>query len=63
LRFYFSDGTPMALDECPTEIALKRGQIVRGRESIIERRDGTRIPIVPYPTPLRDGIQRTANGD
>ena len=45
----------MALDECPTEIALKQGQIVRGREAIIERRDGTRIPIVPYPTPLRDG--------
>ena len=28
---------------------------MRGREAIIERRDGTRIPIVPYPTPLRDG--------
>jgi len=54
-RFYFADGTPMALDECPTEIALKQGQIVRGREAIIERIDGTRIPIVPYPTPLRDG--------
>ena len=54
-RFYFADGTPMALDDCPTEIALKQGQIVRGREAIIERLDGTRIPIVPYPTPLRDG--------
>ena len=28
---------------------------MRGREAIIERLDGTRIPIVPYPTPLRDG--------
>jgi len=27
---------------------------VRGREAILERRDGTRVPIVPYPTPLRD---------
>jgi PAS domain S-box-containing protein len=53
-RFYFANGTPMALDECPTEIALKQGQILRGREAIIERLDGTRIPIVPYPTPLRD---------
>jgi PAS domain S-box-containing protein len=53
-RFYFADGTPMALDECPTEVALKQGQIVRGREAIIERIDGARIPIVPYPTPLRD---------
>ena len=53
-RFYFADGTPMTLDDCPTEVALKQGQIVRGREAIIERLDGTRIPIVPYPTPLRD---------
>jgi PAS domain S-box-containing protein len=53
-RFYFADGSSMALDECPTEIALKQGQIVREREAIIERRDGTRIPITPYPTPLYD---------
>jgi len=53
-RFYFADGTPMALDECPTEIALKQGRLVRGQEAIMERLDGTRIPIVPYPTPLND---------
>ena len=45
----------MALDDCPTEIALKQGRVVRGREAILERLDGTRIPIVPYPTPMRDG--------
>jgi len=27
---------------------------VRGLEAILEREDGTRIPVVPYPTPLRD---------
>ena len=53
-RFYHADGTPMALEDCPTEIALKQGRVVRGREAIIERSDGTRIPIVPFPTPLRD---------
>ena len=42
---------PMALDDCPTEIALKQGRTVRGREAILERADGTRIPIAPYPTP------------
>ena len=36
-RFYHADGTPMALEDCPTEIALKRGRVVRGREAIIER--------------------------
>ena len=44
----------MAIEDCPTEIALKRGRPVRGREAIIERLDGTRVPILPYPTPLRD---------
>src|SRR5262245_61548941 len=54
-KFYHGDGTPMALDDCPTEIALKLGRVVRGKEAILERTDGTRIPIVPYPTPLCDG--------
>ena len=53
-RFYHADGTPMALEDCPTEIALKQGRIVRGREAIIERPDGTRVPVIPFPTPLRD---------
>ena len=54
-RFYHSDGTPMAIEDCPTEIALKQGRVVRNLEAILERPDGTRIPIIPYPTPLRDG--------
>src|SRR5262245_30016113 len=53
-RFYHVGGTPMALEDCPTEIALTQGRVVRGREAILERGDGTRVPIVPYPTPLRD---------
>jgi PAS domain S-box-containing protein len=54
-RFYHPNGASMAPEECPTEIALKQGRIVRGREAIIERPDGTRIPVIPYPTPLHDG--------
>ena len=54
-RFYHSDGTPMAIKDCPTEIALKQGRVVRNREAILERPDGTRIPIIPCPSPLRDG--------
>jgi PAS domain-containing protein len=46
----------MPLDDCPTEILLKEGRIVRGREAILERADGIRIPIVPYPTPLLDDV-------
>ena len=45
----------MAIEDCPTEIALKQGRVVRNLEAILERPDGTRIPIIPCPTPLRDG--------
>jgi PAS domain S-box-containing protein len=53
-EYYHADGAPMALADCPTEIALRQGCIVRGQEAILERRDGTRVPVAPYPTPLRD---------
>src|SRR5262249_34913496 len=53
-RFYHANGTPMALDECPTEIALTEGRAVQGWEAILERTDGSRVPIIPYPEPLRD---------
>jgi two-component sensor histidine kinase len=36
-------------------IALKEGRALRNAEVVAERPDGTRVPIIPYPTPLRDG--------
>ena len=39
-------------------IALKENRPVRGCEAIAERPDGTRIPFIPYPTPLRDADGR-----
>jgi PAS domain S-box-containing protein len=35
-------------------IALKTRRPVRGVEAVAERPDGTRVPFVPYPTPLFD---------
>jgi two-component sensor histidine kinase len=35
-------------------IALKEGRIIRNVEALAERPDGTRVPFIPYPTPLRD---------
>jgi PAS domain S-box-containing protein len=49
-----ADGKPAKLTDCPTEIALRKGKTVRGLEAILERADGTRIPVLPFPTPLRD---------
>jgi two-component system CheB/CheR fusion protein len=36
-------------------VALKEDRAIRGAEAIAERPDGTRVPFIPYPTPLHDG--------
>jgi PAS domain S-box-containing protein len=53
-RLYWSDGSPMAHEECPMAIALREGRPVRGYDAVAERPDGTRLSFVPYPTPLYD---------
>jgi PAS domain S-box-containing protein len=53
-RLRLPDGTPLPHDECPMAVALKEGRPVRGVEAIAERPDGTHVPFIPYPTPLRD---------
>jgi PAS domain S-box-containing protein len=53
-RLYWPDGRPLPHDECPMAVTLKEGRPVRGAEAILERPDGTRIPFIPFPTPLHD---------
>jgi PAS domain S-box-containing protein len=53
-KLYWPDGTPLPHDECPMALALKEGRAIRGKEAIAERPDGTRIPFIPFPTPIRD---------
>jgi PAS domain S-box-containing protein len=53
-RLLWPDGTPLPHDECPMAVALKEDRPVRGLEAVAERPDGTRVPFVPYPTPLHD---------
>ncbi|RCS25335.1 PAS domain S-box protein [Phyllobacterium salinisoli] len=53
-RLFNPDGTSLPHDQCPMAVALKENRPVRGAEAIAERPDGTRIPFVPYPTPLHD---------
>lgn len=57
-RLFNPDGTPLPHDQCPMAVTLKERRAVRGAEAIAERPDGTRIPFIPYPTPLHD-----ANGN
>lgn len=53
-RLFAPNGAPLPHDECPMAVALKTGKPVRGTEKVAERPDGTRIPILPFPTPLHD---------
>jgi PAS domain S-box-containing protein len=51
---YRPDGTPLPHDQSPMAVALKENRPVRGAEVVAERPDGTRVPFIPYPTPLHD---------
>jgi PAS domain S-box-containing protein len=53
-RLFNPDGTPLPHDQCPMAIALKEDRPVRGAEAIAERPNGSRVPFIPYPTPLHD---------
>ena len=56
------DGKPMTHDESPMRVALRTGKPVRDVESITVRQDGTRIPVVSFPTPLFDSAGRLSGG-
>ena len=53
-RLFYPDGKPLPHDQCPTAVALRERRPVRGIEAMAERPDGSRIPFMPYPTPLFD---------
>jgi PAS domain S-box-containing protein len=51
-KLFWPDGKPMSHCDCPMAMALREKQPMRGFEAIAERPDGTRVPFIPYPTPL-----------
>jgi len=53
-RLYRPDGTLLPHDLCPMAIALKECRTINGQEAVAERPDGTRVPFMAYPSPLRD---------
>jgi PAS domain S-box-containing protein len=59
-KLFRPDGTPLAHDECPMAVALKEQRAVRGAEAVAERPDGSRVPFIPYPTPLFDAAGELA---
>src|ERR1700704_4892996 len=53
-RMYWPDGTPLPHDQCPMAVVLKEGRAISGQEAVVERPDGTRMPFMAFPSPLRD---------
>jgi PAS domain S-box-containing protein len=53
-KLYATDGAVLPHNQCPMAVALKENRPIRGVEAVAERPDGTRIPFIPYPTPLHD---------
>lgn len=54
-RIYRLDGTSIPHEQSALAVALLEGRTERGIQAVLERPDGTRVPFMPYPTPLRDG--------
>ncbi len=57
-KLYQPDGAPLPYDRCPMALALREGRAIRNAEAVAERPDGSRVPFIPYPTPLRDSEGR-----
>ncbi len=53
-KLFWPDGRVLPHDECPMALAIKEKKPNRGMEAVAERPDGTRVPFIPYPTPLFD---------
>jgi PAS domain S-box-containing protein len=53
-RLFWPDGTALAHWDSPMALAIRERRPIRGMEAIVERPDGTRVPFMPYPTPLFD---------
>jgi PAS domain S-box-containing protein len=53
-RLYTPDGTPLPLEDSPMAVALKENRAVRNVEVLVERPNGSLVPVMPYPTPITD---------
>lgn len=57
-RVLSADGREMSPENWPVVQTLRTGRSVRGAEVIVERPDGSRRHVLPYPEPVRDATGR-----
>jgi PAS domain S-box-containing protein len=53
-RLFTPEGLELPHTECPMAVAVKENRPVRNVEAVALRPDGTFIPFLPFPTPLRE---------
>jgi PAS domain S-box-containing protein len=53
-RLFWADGRELPHDQCPMAVAVRDKRAVRGIEAIVERPDGSRVSLIPHPTPFFD---------
>ncbi|MER8487830.1 PAS domain S-box protein [Mesorhizobium australicum] len=53
-KLFTTDGQVLPHDQCPMAVALRENRPIRNQSAISQRPDGTRVPFLPYPTPLHD---------
>ncbi|MRI57268.1 hypothetical protein D8770_25505 [Methylobacterium sp. DB1607] len=53
-RIYDTDGELLPREQWPLAIAFQQSGAVRGLQAVLEQPDGTRVPVMPHPTLLRD---------
>jgi PAS domain S-box-containing protein len=54
-HLFSPDGRPLPHDQCAMAVALKEKRPIRGMDAVAERPDGSRVPFLPYPTPIFNG--------
>ncbi len=53
-KLFQANGAPLPHDQCPMALTIKEGREIRGVEAIVERPDGRRLWVEPFPTLLFD---------
>jgi PAS domain S-box-containing protein len=53
-KIFRPDGSPLPLDLCPMARTLKEGIAIEGEEIIVQRPDGSKRNVLPYPVPIFD---------
>jgi PAS domain S-box-containing protein len=51
-RLFHPDGRLLPRDQCPMARTIREGRAILGEEIVVERPDGSRVHVMPYPQPI-----------